>query len=349
MAKSFAPALLVAEAKAPNALLKLRQVPPPWPAHRLLLRHAARLFCDTPAPEALNGPQLGGTMNDRFRHQRNRHPELRNHSESGERRYSSDYDETYGSEWQRGRAERFDIDPNYRPQYAGGYTDSESSSGGWYGRGSAGMYGAGGRGGYSGGRGGSGYGSSTGTDYGGGLYGYGGYANDQTRFGGGQSGAGAGRGTYGHGHAGDQARFGGGQRGAGAERGTYDHGGYASEARPGGGFAGRGPKGYSRTDERIREDVCERLSRDDEVDAGEIEVSVQNGEVTLQGTVQSRSMKRQAEDLADDVPGVTEVHNRLRVIKGVLNELKDKLTGKEGEQHYANSGTKTTPADYARR
>lgn len=29
-----------------------------------------------------------------------------------------------------------------------------------------------------------------------------------------------------------------------------------------GGFAGRGPKGYQRSDDRIREDVCERLAED---------------------------------------------------------------------------------------
>jgi hypothetical protein len=83
---------------------------------------------------------------------------------------------------------------------------------------------------------------------------------------------------------------------------------------------------------------------DDDVDASEIEVRVQNGEVTLQGTVLARSMKHQAEDLAEAVPGVTDVHNHLRVMKGVLNELKDKITGKDDERHYANSGTKDTPA-----
>jgi hypothetical protein len=114
--------------------------------------------------------------------------------------------------------------------------------------------------------------------------------------------------------------------------------------RRGGGYAGRGPKGYTRTDDRIREEVCERLSRDDDVDASEIEVLVQNGEVTLEGTVQTRSMKHQAEDLADDVTGVSDVHNRLRVIKTLLTEIKDKVTGKDDDAHYANTGTKTEPA-----
>ena len=36
---------------------------------------------------------------------------------------------------------------------------------------------------------------------------------------------------------------------------------------------GQPPKGYTRSDERIREDVCERLTHED-VDAGNVEVSV---------------------------------------------------------------------------
>jgi hypothetical protein len=81
------------------------------------------------------------------------------------------------------------------------------------------------------------------------------------------------------------------------------------------GFAGLGPKGYARTDERIREDVCERLRWNDEIDATEMSVSVENGEVTLEGNVESRHMKRLAEDLAERVPGVTDVHNSVRVVK----------------------------------
>jgi hypothetical protein len=84
---------------------------------------------------------------------------------------------------------------------------------------------------------------------------------------------------------------------------------------------------------------------DDDVDASEIEVRVEKGEVTLVGTVQTRSMKHQAEDLAEAVPGVSDVHNQLRVMKGMLNELKDKITGKEDQGHYANSGTRDKPAN----
>ena len=81
-------------------------------------------------------------------------------------------------------------------------------------------------------------------------------------------------------------------------------------------FRGRGPRGYSRSDDRIREDVCDRLTDDPWIDATDIEVRVQNGEVTLTGLVRERKDKRFAEDLVDDLPGVREVHNQLRVASG---------------------------------
>ncbi len=80
-----------------------------------------------------------------------------------------------------------------------------------------------------------------------------------------------------------------------------------------GGFAGRGPKNYQRSDERIREEVSDRLMADDGIDASEIEVQVRNGEVTLTGTVRDRWAKRQAEDVAESVMGVKDVMNQIRV------------------------------------
>ncbi|KAA2237004.1 BON domain-containing protein [Salinarimonas soli] len=76
---------------------------------------------------------------------------------------------------------------------------------------------------------------------------------------------------------------------------------------------GRGPKGYQRSDERIREDVSERLTEDPHVDASDIEVSVQSREITLSGHVASRPEKRRAEDIAEAVSGVAHVQNNLRV------------------------------------
>jgi osmotically-inducible protein OsmY len=113
-----------------------------------------------------------------------------------------------------------------------------------------------------------------------------------------------------------------------------------------GGFYGKGPKGYTRSDERIREDVCDRLSADDELDASDITVTVSAGEVTLEGTVPDRRSKHRAEDLSDSIAGVTDVHNRLRAQKGLVKEVSDKLLGRDEAQteHHAGSGTRNTPA-----
>jgi osmotically-inducible protein OsmY len=89
---------------------------------------------------------------------------------------------------------------------------------------------------------------------------------------------------------------------------------------------GRGPKGYRRSDERIKEDISDRLS-DGYLDATDIEVAVANGEVTLTGNCFSRADKRRAEDLADSVSGVTNVENRLRVKPSVLGSPRDTLIG----------------------
>lgn len=78
-------------------------------------------------------------------------------------------------------------------------------------------------------------------------------------------------------------------------------------------FAGKGPRGYRRSDERIMEDVCERLTQHGQIDASDIEVEVHNGEVTLKGTVRDRRMKRMADDIADSVFGVNDVHNQLHL------------------------------------
>ena len=78
-------------------------------------------------------------------------------------------------------------------------------------------------------------------------------------------------------------------------------------------FTGRGPKGYVRSDERILEDVNERLEEHGDLDPSDIAVSVSRGEITLEGSVTDRWSKRLAEDLAHSVSGVRDVQNRLGI------------------------------------
>ena len=99
--------------------------------------------------------------------------------------------------------------------------------------------------------------------------------------------------------------------GSSAER---EWGGGAQQWRQGlGAHRGKGPRGYRRSDERIREDVCDCLTDDPRIDASNIEVIVKECEVTLSGSVTSREDKRRAEDLIESISGVKDVNNNLRV------------------------------------
>ena len=106
----------------------------------------------------------------------------------------------------------------------------------------------------------------------------------------------------------------GGGREARLDR-TWERGG-----RESGPYVGRGPKGYQRSDERVREDVCERLTQHGGLDASEIEIKVGGGEVTLTGTVGDRQAKRLAEDMVEETFGVKQVHNQLRISSGGRSE-----------------------------
>jgi len=81
-------------------------------------------------------------------------------------------------------------------------------------------------------------------------------------------------------------------------------------------YTGRGPRGYQRSDGRIEEDICERLTQHGQLDASDVQVMVAQGEVTLTGMVESRQAKRLAEDILDSIAGVKDIHNQLRVQQG---------------------------------
>jgi hypothetical protein len=80
-----------------------------------------------------------------------------------------------------------------------------------------------------------------------------------------------------------------------------------------GGHRGKGPQNWQRPDERIREAVNEALTDHDHIDATRIEVHVVEGEVTLSGVVEDRTMKRLAEDCVEQISGVKEVQNHIRI------------------------------------
>lgn len=154
----------------------------------------------------------------------------------------------------------------------------------------------------------SSYGGRSGGDWGGRSMGMGGselgsgYSNDP-RSGGG----------YGYGPRGGDTD---------ESRGRWSHGGQS--------YAGRGPKDYHRSDDRVREEISDRLTDDHQVDASEISIQVQNGEVTLTGTVNDRGQKRRAEDLAESISGVREVTNNIRVSRGQDRAERGQTSGQSG-------------------
>jgi len=97
---------------------------------------------------------------------------------------------------------------------------------------------------------------------------------------------------------------------------------------------GKGPKGYTRTDERIKEDVHEQLTDDGLIDASEIEVDVKSGEVFLKGTVKNRQEKRRAEDIIENISGVKNVENHIKV------QLESSIQGNSGQGYGQQYGEK---------
>ena len=148
--------------------------------------------------------------------------------------------------------------------------------------------------------------------------------------------SGEGRGDYrsfGSGYTGERGgQYGrGSDLGSGRGGGSSFGGGYGDEAvgqSRQGEHSGRGPRGYKRSDERIREDVCDRLTDDPHIDASEIEIEVSGAEVTLSGTVDSREARRHAEEIVEGVSGVTYVQNNLRV--GGLSSAEANRSGGTG-------------------
>lgn len=76
---------------------------------------------------------------------------------------------------------------------------------------------------------------------------------------------------------------------------------------------GRGPKGWKRSDQQIIEEASQRLERDGDVDATDIEVQSDGCVITLRGTVPDRATKRRAEECVESIYGVRDVMNELRV------------------------------------
>jgi len=84
---------------------------------------------------------------------------------------------------------------------------------------------------------------------------------------------------------------------------------YSSKGR----FSGTTPKNFKRSDERIYDEICDRLSQGGHFDVSDVEIKVEDGEVTLEGSLDNRSDKHRIEMLADSVMGVKEITNQIKI------------------------------------
>jgi hypothetical protein len=85
--------------------------------------------------------------------------------------------------------------------------------------------------------------------------------------------------------------------------------------------------------------VSSRLEHHGEIDASEIEVKVEGGTVTLEGKVDDRRTKRLAEECAENVPGVRDVMNCLKVERGFFDKLLGVGASDESESEAGRSRT----------
>jgi len=99
-------------------------------------------------------------------------------------------------------------------------------------------------------------------------------------------------------------------------------------------YVGKGPKGYRRSDDRIREEACEWISRQGVVDASEVEVSAEGGVLRLTGHVATRRDKRWLETFLDRVVGVEDIRNELRTVPRDWHT--ERYQGR-GERHMSSS------------
>jgi hypothetical protein len=124
---------------------------------------------------------------------------------------------------------------------------------------------------------------------------------------------------------------------------------YAGRDLGGRDYRGVGPANYTRPDERIREDLNERLTEAHDLDASGLSVEVEDGVATLSGRVPQRWMKHRAEDIADGCTGVREIRNHIVVGDGTSGaKARSGTTARSGANAPSGSKAASANADAAR-
>jgi osmotically-inducible protein OsmY len=111
---------------------------------------------------------------------------------------------------------------------------------------------------------------------------------------------------------------------------------------PGGRRFTSGPKGYQRSDERLKEDISERLMESHHIDSSDVSIDVRGAKVVLDGTVPSRHMKHAIEDLVDACPGVQDIDNRVRVANQGMRQGQGSQSQSQGTHSQSLTGSSTS-------
>ena len=123
----------------------------------------------------------------------------------------------------------------------------------------------------------------------------------------------------------------------GREYGWTTRGETNRNERETGRYSGLGPRGYQRPDERVYEEVCDLLTENGDIDASNIDVRCESGEVILEGTVPDRETKRLAEDIAESARGVRDVRNNLRIEPSAMGDDADEDERGDAREYGASS------------
>lgn len=92
-------------------------------------------------------------------------------------------------------------------------------------------------------------------------------------------------------------------------------------------YRGVGPRARYHEDEELREEICERLADDPDLDASDILVRVIDNEAILDGAVSSQRDAARAYEIAGDVPGIIHVRERLKAHRGRDERVRNAAIG----------------------
>ncbi len=98
------------------------------------------------------------------------------------------------------------------------------------------------------------------------------------------------------------------------------------------------------TDDEIRDNVEEIYSTDDRIDATYIEVTVEDGFVHLEGSVNNQEEKEMAESLLDNIEGIRQITNDLEIVQSDYDRS-EPWPGRAGPEEQEFEDIEVLPAD----